>query len=93
MKTRVLFLSAVCNLFLLSSCAIKDDDTMTEKILKHSVNAPAYIVIGAGAIATEGSKAILTAVCVPPYMAYKHLTKDDSNATIDLNQTKDVIEE
>lgn len=93
MKTRVLFLSAVCNLFLFSGCAIKDDDTMSEKILKHSVNTPAYIVIGAGAIATEGSKAILTAVCVPPYMAYKHLTKDDANVTIDLNQTNDAVKE
>lgn len=91
MKIKTLAFLLSYNIFFLTGCTIKDDDAMSEKIAKHTINTPVYIVIGAGAIATEGSKIILTAICVPPYAAYRYLT-EDMNMT-DLNRTNDAIEE
>lgn len=70
---------AVITGFLLAGCALKESDTKSERILKHTANSPVYIVVGAGAIAHEGSKLILTGILVPPYAAYKYLTKDANN--------------
>lgn len=64
---------------LLAGCALKESDTTPQRVLKHTANAPIYIVVGAGAIAYEGSNLILTSILVPPYAAYKYLTKDANN--------------
>lgn len=85
-----IFVSSMIYSLILTGCAIKDDDTTSEKFIKHTVNAPAYVIMGAGFVATEGTKAALTAVSLPPYMAYKYLTNDsnvsDSNLS-DANTT------
>lgn len=85
MKIKSLLFLIACILLFFGGCAVKESDTMPEKVLKHTVNAPVYVVFGAGMIASEGSKAAITAICAPPYMAYKYLTKDinttDNNIT------------
>ncbi|OHE15164.1 MAG: hypothetical protein A2525_08160 [Sulfurimonas sp. RIFOXYD12_FULL_36_11] len=86
MKIITLAFLLACNIFFLTGCTIKDDDAMSEKIVKHTINTPVYIVIGAGFIASEGSKAALTAILVPPYAAYRYLTEDINNTT-DINKT------
>lgn len=90
MKTQTLAFLLACNILLLGGCAIKEDDTTSEKFIKHTVNTPAYVILGAGAIASEGSKAALTAILVPPYAAYKHLTKDTNDT--DCNATDSILE-
>ena len=86
MKTNLILFLTVLNVLLMSGCTVKDDDAMSEKIAKHTINTPVYIFVGAGAIFTEGSKIILTAICVPPYAAYRYLT-EDTNTTTDINKT------
>lgn len=86
MKIKTLAFLLSYNIFFLTGCTIKDDDAMSEKIAKHTINTPVYIVIGVGFIASEGSKAALTAILVPPYAAYRYLT-EDTNTTADINKT------
>lgn len=82
MKKQIIISLLTSSLVLFSGCAIKESDTTQDKFLKHTVNAPLYIILGTGYIATEGSKAALTAIALPPYMAYQYL-KQDSNISDD----------
>ena len=66
--------------FLLSGCAIKESDSTSQRVLKHTVNSPMYVVLGTAAFIHEGSRFILAGILVPPYAAYKYLTKD-ANST------------
>lgn len=44
---------------LLSGCAVKDTDTTAEKTLKHTANAPFYVIAGVGAAATLAVQGVL----------------------------------
>ena len=92
-RSSMSFFLLTCSL-VITGCSIKDDDTTSERFLKHTANSPLYVVMGAGFIASEGSKAALTAISIPPYMIYKYLTKDtnasDNNVT-DTNLTKSAV--
>jgi len=39
-------------LTLFSACAVKQDDSLTTKTLKHTANAPLYVIAGVGMTAT-----------------------------------------
>ncbi len=48
----------------LNGCAVKQTDSTGTKVLKHTVNAPAYVFVGAGALgvaATELAAAVIMA--------------------------------
>lgn len=41
-----------CVLVLTTGCAIKQEDSTATKALKHTANAPAYVIVGVGMAAT-----------------------------------------
>ncbi len=41
-----------CVLVLATGCAIKQEDSTATKALKHTANAPAYVIVGVGMAAT-----------------------------------------
>lgn len=43
---------ALISIFIFSACAVKQDDTLTTKTLKHTANAPVYVIAGVGMAAT-----------------------------------------
>lgn len=45
-------IALICVITLTSGCAVKQDDTTATKVLKHTANAPAYVVAGVGIAAT-----------------------------------------
>ncbi|QOG13026.1 hypothetical protein [Arcobacter sp. FWKO B] len=45
----------------LTGCAVKQEDSTATKTMKHTVNSPAYVLVGTGYVATEVLK---TAVAV-----------------------------
>lgn len=73
-------------LIFFSACSIKESDTQEEKFAKHTINAPIYIVLGAGYAAQKTSEFATTAILFPPFYIY-NLVKNDENST-DLNSSK-----
>ena len=42
----------ICVLVLTTGCAVKQEDSTATKALKHTANAPAYVIVGVGMAAT-----------------------------------------
>jgi len=80
MTKLIINLSLLALLF--TSCSIKNDDSSTDKFIKHTVNSPIYVIAVVGFLGTEASEKIAIAIIYPPYATYKYLTKDN-NVTAD----------
>lgn len=46
-------------MFIITGCSVKQSDNPHTKVVKHTVNAPVYILYGTGKIATEASEIVL----------------------------------
>lgn len=66
-------LNLILILFLISGCAIKDDDNTLVKSLKYTVNTPMYVLVGTGALL---EMAMIGAIAAPIYLADKITPKD-----------------
>lgn len=86
---------AIIILLTFTGCSIKQDDDLTTKTAKHIVNSPAYVIIGAGALATAAgglvgysvSKGVDKLAGVELYLGETHLGKSeesilDNNASL-----------
>ncbi len=67
-KILKIILVAVSAAILTSGCAVKHNDSVAEKTLKHTLNSPLYLILGAGAVAT---KAVEVAVLSSSIVAVK----------------------
>lgn len=52
MKTIKKIITLALVSMLTTGCAIKDTDTAAERGIKHTINAPGYVVLGVGALGT-----------------------------------------
>lgn len=64
MKKQIRLVSFILIVFLLSGCAIKRTDSPTTKILKHTANAPLYLL--------AGSVILLNIFYYRPYYTHGH---------------------
>ena len=59
-----------------NGCSIKPNEPLEQKVIKHTINSPLYVVIGIGAIAKEGSDLIIITTLAIPYYAYKNISSE-----------------
>jgi len=89
-KVRLALLTIFISSFILTGCSIKENDTTPQKVLKHTVNTPLYVVIAVGGIAHVSYRLVLIGVLTPPVATYRYLTKDEDET--ELPKTKVEIE-
>ena len=76
----------------LNGCAIKQTDSTGTKALKHTVNAPAYVVIGSGALATGVFNGIGRLIFDAPAASIKEAMQNN-NSNEAIQSTEDEIKQ
>lgn len=83
-------ISIITAITIFSGCAVKQEDSTATKALKHTVNAPAYIVLGVGMIGTlavQGAVLGTATVVTAPVKAVKSGIQKDEN-TVDKREVE-----
>lgn len=88
MKTISKIITLALVSILTTGCAIKDTDTAAEKGIKHTLNAPGYVVLGVGALGTA-------AVMLPFIAVGKGVQavkgSDNTTQTVEVKETTPVM--
>ena len=88
MKTISKIITLALVSILTTGCAIKDTDTAAERGIKHTLNAPGYVVLGVGAIGTA-------AVMLPFIAVGKGVQavkgSDNTTQTVEVKETTPVM--
>lgn len=88
MKNLRKIITLVLVAMLTSGCAIKETDTAAERGIKHTINAPGYVVLGVGALGTA-------AVMLPFIAVGKGVQAvkgtDSTTKTVETNETTPVM--
>lgn len=81
---RHLYIATIIFLLLFTTgCSVKQDDTTVERVAKHTVNAPLYVVIGVGAVGIAAFTLTGAAIAYPI-----KLTVDEFKSSNESNSTK-----
>ena len=88
MKTISKIITLALVSILTTGCAIKNTDTAAEKGIKHTLNAPGYVVLGVGALGTA-------AVMLPFIAVGKGVQavkgSDNTTQTVEVKETTPVM--